>query len=397
MRQASSLARARLARKAQRIAVYAVSAALLTLLLAPGLAPTPAANAFGTVNGPLGQRAEHERITRIALGCAPGAPSDGSCFEPVSLDNLAGKEGTFGAVGAPDSDQQILDPRAHCDNADFLAVDGYPQSKEDAAAALQACIDHLRDAFNNGVEVAGPIIDEDGTVSLVNTELITDCTFTLGLPGRAKCNVIQEFGRALHGAQDFYAHSNWADEADPNRPISIENPPGLNLQAPSPLLDMRATGPVTAPDGFATGFGDFKGAVLGGDDACPGDSGRITHACLNKDLEEIQPGPGVVVNGQTVSGLGSVSDPQTPRGKVKENALKAVGGAILESRRQWQDFRAALIAKYGQQRGTMMILVLTKDGALTAPEGLPEIPNAPGGGNLPNLPNLPNIPGLPRP
>jgi hypothetical protein len=374
----------------------AIGALVLALVL-PVLLPAPDADAFGTVNGPLGQRAEHERITRIALGCAPGAPSDGSCFEPTSLDQLAGTEGTFGAVGAPDSDQQILDPRAHCDNADFLAVDGYPQSKEDAAANLQACIDHLRDAFNNGVEVAGPVLDEDGTVSLVNTELITGCTFSLGLPGRAKCNVLQEFGRALHGAQDFYAHSNWADEADPNQPISIVNPPGLNQQAPSPLLDMRATGSVTAPEGFATGFGDFKGAIVGGDDACPGDSGRITHACLNKDLEDIQPGAGVVVNGQPVSGLGSVSDPQTPRGQVGQNALKAVGGAILESRRQWQDFRAALIAKYGQERGQVMILVLTKDGPLTRPANLPEAPNVPGGGNVPNIPNLPNIPGLPRP
>jgi hypothetical protein len=46
-----------------------------------------------------------------------------------------------------------------------------------------------------------------------------DCRF----PGdnRAKCQAIEGFGRALHGAQDFYSHSNWTDVADPNKPISL--------------------------------------------------------------------------------------------------------------------------------------------------------------------------------
>src|SRR5438067_7273412 len=72
------------------------------LLLAAFLLYAPArGHAFGTING-LGQRAEHERIVRAALACPPGVKSDGSCFEPRSLDQLAGHAGTFGAVGAPD-------------------------------------------------------------------------------------------------------------------------------------------------------------------------------------------------------------------------------------------------------------------------------------------------------
>ena len=35
------------------------------------------------------------------------------------MDNLAGHDREFGAVGAPDSDE-LSDPSAHCDNADFL-------------------------------------------------------------------------------------------------------------------------------------------------------------------------------------------------------------------------------------------------------------------------------------
>ena len=56
------------------------------------------AQAFGTANL-LGQNAEHEKITRLALA--------GQGFERKSLDELAGKGGTFGAVGAPDNPARI--------------------------------------------------------------------------------------------------------------------------------------------------------------------------------------------------------------------------------------------------------------------------------------------------
>ena len=51
---------------------------------------------------------------------------------------------------------------------------------------------------------------------------------------------MEGLGRALHGAQDFYAHSNWADQADPTRPIGDTNPPGLNQPGPSAVLDLRS-------------------------------------------------------------------------------------------------------------------------------------------------------------
>ncbi|KAJ9645689.1 hypothetical protein H2199_002728 [Coniosporium tulheliwenetii] len=72
---------------------------LLTLL------PSPT-TAFGTPNL-ASQFREHE-------------PPPPDCFEPLSLDQLAGRDGTYGAVGSPD----IPDPlpegaEAHCDDADF--------------------------------------------------------------------------------------------------------------------------------------------------------------------------------------------------------------------------------------------------------------------------------------
>ena len=86
--------------------------------LAPG-----AAAAFGTIETG-GQHREHERITR-RLACAGAEPN---CFEPRTIDYLAGHDREFGAVGAPDNDE-LSDPAAHCDNADFLAG-GYPRTRD---------------------------------------------------------------------------------------------------------------------------------------------------------------------------------------------------------------------------------------------------------------------------
>src|SRR3954463_6990530 len=121
---------------------FALLAAPPVLLFAgPPLVRPPAGHAFGTING-LGQRSEHERITRAALACPPGVKSDGSCFEPRSLDQVAGHTGTLGAVGAPDVNE-FFTPTAHCDDADFLDVAGYPQSRAAATAQLLACVAHL--------------------------------------------------------------------------------------------------------------------------------------------------------------------------------------------------------------------------------------------------------------
>src|SRR4051812_38098719 len=93
-------------RSRSSLSIAAVAAAAL---LAGGLLPGSSAG-FGTVNR-FGQHAEHERITRAALAC--GAGSSGSrCFEARSMLNLAGGAGTFGGVGAPDSDE-VFTAEAH--------------------------------------------------------------------------------------------------------------------------------------------------------------------------------------------------------------------------------------------------------------------------------------------
>ncbi|WP_236572676.1 Het-C domain-containing protein [Streptomyces sp. GS7] len=305
------------------------------------LATAGPADAFGTVNA-FGQHAEHERITRAALACAPGIPSDGSCFEPRSLDQLAGHRWTFGAVGAPDSDE-TLDSSAHCDNADYLDARGYPRSRRQATEALRGCIAHLQARFRQGVAAARRTLDARGRVTASETRLRSDCTFTLGLGGRAKCEAVEGFGRALHGVQDFYAHSNWTDRSDPSRPVSLVNPPGLGRSAPSPLLDLAAPRPPrpwAIPRNLTTGcFSLLVGAC----------SQRITHADLNKDEGSIDP-----VSGAT-------SAPGTVRGQAAGNFGRAVQGAITESRRQWREFRTALLQRYGRQRGARLVCVITHD------------------------------------
>jgi len=126
----------------------AVAGVLLTLLACLMVGPSSPAFAFGTVDSG-GQSREHERVSCAALACVPGSGSDGSCFEAASLDLLAGTGRQFGAVGAPDSDE-LSDPTAHCDNADFLA-ESYPQTRQQATEVLLGCVDHMRLRFEQAV------------------------------------------------------------------------------------------------------------------------------------------------------------------------------------------------------------------------------------------------------
>jgi hypothetical protein len=321
-------------RRLRLVACLVVTAFLAS---APG-----SAAAFGTIDTG-GQNREHEHITRAALACAGDAGSDPYCFEPRSIDYLAGHVRTFGAVGAPDNDE-LSDPTAHCDNADFLA-DGYPRAREQATASLVACVNHLRSRFGEAALNAQGLLDEQGQVIPGEVNFDTECNPREAEEDRAKCASIEGLGRALHGAQDFYAHSNWADEPDPTRPIGDDNPPGLNRPGPSPVLDLRSAIPPSVPSDLTTGCFVVKDQVPGVGECTQ----RVTHAALNKDRGLIDPA------------TGETTGPTTPRGMVEDNFAKAVSGAIAETRRQWQDLQAELTARYGKQKGELMICALTHD------------------------------------
>ncbi|KAK0750897.1 hypothetical protein B0T18DRAFT_478048 [Schizothecium vesticola] len=319
--------------------------------------------AFGTVNGVLGQHNEHEMVTRLAFQCPKGQRSDGMCFEPRSLAQLAGYHSNFmgfplpgagsnGAVGAPDMLDPVPEgPEAHCDDADFIDMPGYPRTRDQANAALQTCIDHLRGRFHQAWAAAARLLDDKGRVQRDMTEIKAgpfggDCTFAFASlqtneRGRAKCNVIEGLGRALHGVQDFYAHSNWVDRADPSQPISHVNPPGLARTDRAPFLtDLAATGPIDPaqiPHNLSTGC-----FVL--PDKTPGVGGctdRVTHHTLTKDH-------GIIF----LNGSFGDAGPDTPRSEaVPGNFELAVQAAVEDS-------------QFGEARGDLMICSLVTDNPL---------------------------------
>ena len=298
------------------------------------------AGAFGTIDS-AGQHREHERITRASLSCSAVAGPD--CLDAASIDVVAGHDREFGGVGAPDSDE-VFDPAAHCDGADFLEG-AYPRTRAAATAALLDCVGHLRMRFDEAVVGAAALLDDDGRVVADEVDLESDCRGAGAAETPAKCATLQAFGRVLHGVQDFYSHSNWADEADPTRAIGDDNPPGLNLPGPSAVLDLRIETPPVVPAELATGCYVLKDEVPGVGECAE----RITHAALNKDTGLIDPD------------TGEATDPTKPRGMVGENFAKAVAGAIEETRRQWQDLRAELTARYGEDHASVMICALTHD------------------------------------
>jgi hypothetical protein len=50
-----------------------------------------------------------------------------------------------------------------------------------------------------------------------------------------------------------------------------------------------------------------------------------------------------------------------PRGMVDDNFARAVAGAIEETRRQWRDFQAELMSRYGEEEAALMTCALTFD------------------------------------
>ena len=317
--------------------------ATLVLSTCVVLVPSPAAG-FGTIEGG-GQHREHERITRAAVAC----PGD-DCFEPRSVDQLAGHGTGFGAVGSPDL-TEVSNPAAHCDDADYLAGD-YPRTRDEATARLLECVDHLRVRFGEAVDGAKRLLDDEGEVVATEVGLDADCELGAA-EQRAKCVTLEAFGRALHGAQDFYSHSNWADVADPARPVGVDNPPGLHLPAPSPVLDLRGSGTPSVPPDLTTGCFVLRDSVPGVG-MC---ERRITHAGLNKD------------NGLVDPSTGGTTDPTTPRGEVADNFASAVTGAMGETRHQWDEFQVALEDRYGREDGSRMACALTHDDPVSDCQG----------------------------
>ncbi|KAK4465906.1 hypothetical protein QBC42DRAFT_260637 [Cladorrhinum samala] len=328
---------------------------------------------FGTINEPvvLGQHNEHEMVTRLAFQCPSGQKSDGMCFEPRSLDQLAGYHrdvmgvavpgaGFNGAVGAPDTLDPVPEgPEAHCDDADFVDIPGYPQTRQKATANLQVCVDHMRARFRQAWVSAENLVDERNRIRLGTVELANafggDCNFAfpslqINYLARPKCSTLEGFGRALHGVQDFYSHSNWADKTDTSKPISASNPPGLAMNGTAPFLNLRAIGPIPedqVPRNLTTGCFAIPDSTPG-TGSC---TGRVTHNTLNKDH-------GVINLDATFGEVGVFS---LRAAVIPENFHNAVTAAVQASREAWGSLRDELRHRYGVVAGNLMICALVRD------------------------------------
>lgn len=294
---------------------------------------------FGTVRV-AGQNAEHERITRRALGCA-GA-SIPQCFETKTLIELAGAKNDFGAVGIPDRGDLIPENKAHCDSGDFLDIPGYPQTRNQARANLEACRSWMRKKMDEAVHDARDLVDGRGNV--IKSESGIPCVFIGQSKGRAKCNVLEDLGILLHASQDFYSHTNWTDIADNSAPVGVENPPGLGRSGRAPWLDLRRDIPF--PDGLLSGCFENLPESSHCNYGPKKSLHRVKHAVVNKDEGSIDP----------VIGLGT-----TKRGAVNNNFQHAVEAAVDDTQDKWAMFQERLRETYGQASGPLMACIVSHD------------------------------------
>jgi hypothetical protein len=312
-----------------------ILAAGLTLLCAQ-----PAA-AFGTIRG-LGQNAEHERITRHALGCGLIGSVD-DCFADKTLQELAGGDNDFGAIGIPDRGQLVTANKAHCDSGDYLDIPGYPHSQSEAQAALESCRAWMKENLDAAVNDAGALVDRNGNLRADQVKI--SCIFVGQMKGKAKCNVIQDLGILLHASQDFYSHTNWVDQADSTQPIGVENPPGLNQRGRAAFIDLRHDNPL--PPGLISGCYE-KPPEPQHCNYGPGNSlHRVKHMVVNKDEGTIDP---IIIG-----------DGTTIRGRHDDNFAHAIEAAIDDTRDKWLTFRQRLTQTYGSKTGALLACAISHD------------------------------------
>ncbi|MCX5357698.1 CinY protein [Streptomyces sp. NBC_00124] len=308
--------------------------AAVAALLAAALSAVPGGPAHAFTGG------NHEDITRAALP-----------WEPVTLTAMA--DARDGAVNANDHRPYFDVGPLHCDNADYLDpryAPGYPRTRDEATTELLACIRTSVARFRDAVRAADGLVDADGTVRADQSDLSSPCTWD-GKAGRAKCAVLEQLGRGWHQIEDFYSHSNWSDRAAPG-PIGLDNPPGLERTDLAPFLDIRRYSAMDdadwtrdararIPSDLATGcYPDLDSTGVKPADC----EGRVSHnRALNKDT------------------------PASARSKTGDNFRRASAGATAEVTRQWNDFKAELLAAYPDHgRGAQMICALVHDDPATA-------------------------------
>lgn len=325
------------------------TAAITVAALVGFSVPVAGASAYGTYNA-FGQQAEHEQITRVLVQRS---------IESATLGLIAGQSGHLGGVGAPDnpldSSQGLGPGYKHCDDGDWLDAPGYPNSKDAAQRALRECFAYFERQLDQAVAAAGQIVNADGAIVPAQAAASYDiCRFPYtddARDGSAKCVVVNRLGRALHLAEDFWSHSNWADTADPSRPVSATNPPGLERTDIPDALRYPGAATAAIPEGLISGCDDS--VPLFGPSRC---KNRVGHAALAKDN-------GVI---DTSACAAATPTSKYPRGQVSDNFPASVCGAQRQVLQVWDDFASAVRATYGQRDGDLILQTIMLD---TIPSG----------------------------
>ncbi|WDD94125.1 hypothetical protein Bsp3421_004235 [Burkholderia sp. FERM BP-3421] len=314
-----------------------------------------------------------------------GLKSSGDIFDNKTMSNLTRE------LMRPDSDQWYNLP-AHCDGGDYLSTQNnggkpYPISREQANEYFNQCARDMVRYLDAAVKASGKLILPAGSGYVIDTtQLINskDCannnewtwvkgTYVNGVwkmgnykPSgasqdlRAKCVVLRNFGRILHATTDFYAHTNYADKANPAMPIGITNPPGLDLApTPAPLLEIYSLwqyrNTFSDPNG-AQADQALKEKINSSKDRLPAD---LASGCWVYGDEEYQ--------SKCFNRIRESEDMQKDsqgdnRSLASPNNFKnAFNTAAADSRRQWELLKKALTEKYGLEKARLMADAISKN------------------------------------
>lgn len=313
---------------------------------------------FGSIDlflPPINQQAEHQHITEVLY--------QDKNWDKNSVQLVAGNKGNYGGVAAPDRINDTGDGLTglgpgykHCDDGDYLEIDGYPQSQANAQANLNLCARYFQNAMNKALKYAGKLVTPDLAVDTsvftmtskdtIKPDSVCLFRFSMTPDKNTKCDVINALGRALHLAEDVWAHTNWGDLSDSSKEINADNPPGLGNTS-SPAFLRYPASPVV-PSNLISGCDDSAGA------SC---KNRVKHSGLAKDTGK-------------VTEQGSWVFDKYPRGAVMvdnvTNFTRVINGAKQQVLILMSDFELALISKYGKDRGQMIMNVIRSDTADSA-------------------------------
>ncbi|WP_323119740.1 hypothetical protein [Burkholderia alba] len=320
------------------------------------------------------------------LAVSNGLKASGDIFDNKTMSNLGR------ALMKPDSDQWYNLP-AHCDGGDYLSPknnDGkeYPISRNQANDYYNQCVREMVRYLNAAVQAASGLVLPAGsgykidTTQLINSK---DCGNNdewawvkgkydsngiwkmgsykpsgLSQDSRAKCRVLRNFGRILHATTDFYAHTNYADKANPAMPIGVTNPPGLDLApTPAPLLETyslwKYRNSLADPEGEKADQA-MKDKIEKSEDRFPV---NLTSGCWVYSDEEYQSKCKNRISESSTMQKDRSTDNRSLAAKGNfENTFATATADVL---RQWEILKAALNDKYGPERATYMIDAISKN------------------------------------